>query len=94
MGPLKTIDEHYRDLADRAEQQCAELGNQMTAIIDEADDDGEPYAEKLCGIGRDKDGRAQLVFADPDGSTNRRTILYVDSIIELAKLLMRERNIA
>jgi hypothetical protein len=86
---LTTRDEAIRDLADHASDQCEALANKMTAVIDGEDDDGETEPERLCGIARDKQGRAVLVFAEP-GVTNRRTLVYVDAILALAKLLNGE----
>lgn len=89
---MKTRDEAIRDLADQAADQCEALANQMTAVIDGEDEDGEAMAERLCGIGKDKDGRAVLLFAEP-GVTNARTVQYVDAILALAKLLNTEHQV-
>lgn len=86
---LTTRDEAIRDLADRAEDQCRALGDKLTAILDGEDDDGEEDTEALRGITRDKTGRSALIFSE-DGATNRRTWVYVDAILALAKLLNGE----
>lgn len=88
---MKTRDEAIRDLSARSEEQCEALAEKMTAVIDEMDAEGEPEWDTLRGIAKDSDGRAMLVFK-PDGSTKRtpRTIVYVDAILALAKLLNGE----
>jgi len=58
-------------------------------VIDEMDDDGEPEHEKLRGIGRDPDGRSMLVFQEP-GVIRRRSVVFVDDILAVAKLLNGE----
>lgn len=83
---MKTRDEAIRDLADHAMDQCEALVEKMTAIIDEMDAEGEPEFEKVCGINRDRDGRSQMVFAEP-GATRQRSIVYIDAILGLARML-------
>lgn len=86
---LKTRDEAIRDLAYGAKDQCEALEEKMIAVIEGMDEDGCPDDERLCGIGRDDKGRAMLVFAEP-GVVGRRSIVYVDDILALAKLLNGE----
>ena len=87
---MKTRDEAIRDLADSAAGQCEDLANKLTAVIDGEDDGGETELEGLCGIAKDRDGRSCLIFAEHDPSQSPRTIVYVDSILALAKLLNGE----
>ena len=87
---MKSRDEAIRDIADRAADQCEALANKLTAVIDGEDDDGETEIEGLCGIGRDSGGRSCLIFAEHDPSQSPRTIVYVDAILGLAKLLNGE----
>lgn len=86
---MKTRDEAIRDLADHAKDQCAVLSEKMDDVISGVDVDGCGDAERLCGIGRDREGRSQLVFAEP-GTNGQRTVVYVDAILALAKLLNGE----
>jgi len=86
---MKTRDEAIRDLADRAGDQCEALTEKMEAVVDGFDFDGDRDREVLCGITRDRDGRSMLAFAEP-GTTGQRTIVYVDAILSLAKLLNGE----
>lgn len=87
---MKTRDEAIRDLADQAADQCEALANKMTAVIDMEDDDGETELEGLCGITKDSKGRSCLIFAEDDPSQSPRTVVYVDAILALAKLLNGE----
>lgn len=87
---MKTRDEAIRNLADHAKDQCEALSRKMGAVIDGLDDEGEQEDEKLRGIGRDRSGRAQLVFAPYGPALGQRTIVYVDAILALAKLLNGE----
>lgn len=87
---MKTRDEVIRDLAERAQDQCEALFDKMYAVIDGVDDEGDLEDERLCGIGRDGDGRFQMVFAAIGAPRGRRTIVYVDAILALAKLLNGE----
>lgn len=89
-NPVKTRDEAIRDMADRATDQCEALANKLTAVIDGEDDGGETELEGLCGISRDGKGRACLIFAEHDPSESPRTVVYVDDILALAKLLNGE----
>ena len=84
---MKTRDEAIRDIADRAADQCEALANKLTAVIDGEDDDGERDDDVLRGIAFDN-GRAGLVFSSD--SANGRTWVYVDAILDLAKLLNGE----
>jgi len=86
---MKTRDEAIRDLADHAKYQCEALTEKMEVIIDGFDFDGERDREALCGITRDRDGRSMLAFAEP-GINGPRTVVYVDAILALAKLLNGE----
>lgn len=86
---MKTRDQAIRDLADHATDQCEALTDKMDAIISGYDDDGDRDEEALCGITRDRDGRSMLAFAEP-GTTGQRTVVYVDAILDLAKLLNSE----
>ena len=86
---MKTRDEATRDLADHAKDQCEALADKMEGVIDGVDMDGCGDAERLCGITRDRDGRSMLAFAEP-GTTGQRTVVYVDAILALAKLLNGE----
>ena len=86
---MKTRDEAIRDWADHAKDQCEALADKMEGVFSGWGEEGDPEAERLCGIRNDRDGRAQLVFAEP-GITNRRTVVYVDAILALAKLLNGE----
>lgn len=87
---MKTRDEAIRDLADQSYDQCNALANKLTAVIDGEDDDGETELEGLCGITKDSKGRACLIFAEHDPSQSPRTVVYVDAILALAKLLNGE----
>ena len=87
---MKTRDEAIRDLADQASDQCEALANKLTALIDGEDDDGEHEPERLCGISRDAAGRSCLIFAEHDPGQSPRTVVYVDAILALAKLLNGE----
>lgn len=87
---MKTRDEATRDLADRASDQCEALANKLTAVIAEVDDDGEHETERLCGISKDAKGRACLIFAEDEPHQSPRTVIYVDAILALAKLLNGE----
>jgi len=87
---MKTRDEAIRDLAERAQDQANALFEKMQSIVDGYDFDGEPEFDQLCGIGKDRDGRAQMVFAEPGASGRRRFVVYVDCILALAKLLNGE----
>ena len=87
---MKPIDETYRDLADRAADQAESIGNQMTAIIDREDDEGNDFDGWMVGVRKEPDGRTVLVFCDRD-VTNGRTVVYVDAILALADLIRRER---
>ena len=89
---LKTKDEVIRDLADQARDQSDALGAKMTAILSGIDEDGDEDLDRICGITRDKDGRSMLVFAEY-GATTRRFVIYVDSILALAKMLNGEHMI-
>lgn len=86
---LTTRDEAMRDLADRAADQAEALANKLTAVIDEVDEDGEAEDETLRGLALDPDGRETLVFA-ADGVSQRRTRIYVDAILKLARLIKGE----
>jgi len=84
---MKTRDEAIRDLAERASDQCEALTEKMEAVVDGFDFDDEADREALCGILLDGfDGRSMLVFAEP-GTTGQHTVVYVDAILALAKLL-------
>jgi hypothetical protein len=87
---LKPIDEHYRDLAVQATDQCEALARQMDAVLDGEDEDGEPCGERLCGRSR-RDGREALIFAEP-GVRHQRQVVFVDAILELAALIRREHE--
>jgi hypothetical protein len=86
---MKTIDEHYSTLCDRAHEQTVALGNQFTAIIDGLDEDGEECKMRPCGIRKESDGRSVFVFAEP-GVEHALQIVYVDAILALADLIRRE----
>lgn len=88
---MKTRDEAIRDLADRASDQCEALANKLTSVIDGEDDDGDEDFEMLHGIATEK-GRAGLVFTQ-DGASGR-TWVYVDAILDLAKLLNGEVQVS
>lgn len=87
---MKPIDHHYRDLADKAADQAEAIGNQMTAIIDREDEDGNDFDGWMAGVRAEPDGRTVLVFCESDVS-NGRTIVFVDAILALADLIRRER---
>ena len=89
---LKTKDEAMRDMADDAKAQCEVLGDKLTDMLDGIDEAGEVENDRLCGITKDSKGRAMLVFAEP-GERGRRTVVYVDSILALARLLSGEHQI-
>lgn len=89
---MKTRDQAIRDLADHAKDQCEALADKMTSVIDGMDENGDPEDERLCGISHDRD-RAILVFAEPD-TTGQRTVVYVDAILALAKLLNGEVQVS
>jgi hypothetical protein len=86
---MKTRDEAILDLADHAKSQCEVLKEKMEVVVNGFDFDGERDREALCGITRDRDGRSMLAFAEP-GTTGQRTVVYVDAILALAKLLNGE----
>jgi len=86
---MKTRDEVIRDLAYHAQDQCDALNDKMTFIISGYDEDNERDEEALCGITRDRDNRSMLAFAK-SGTTEAITIVYVDAILALAKLLNGE----
>jgi len=86
---MKTRDEAIRDLAELASDQCEALTEKMEAVLDGFDFDGERDREALCGITRGRGGCFMLVFAEP-GTTGQRTVVYVDAILALAKLLNSE----
>lgn len=86
---MKTRDEAIRDWAERAQNQCEALAEKMDGVVSGWGEEGDPEAEHLCGIGRDRDGRSMLVFAEP-GNVRQRTVVYVDAILALAKLLNGE----
>jgi hypothetical protein len=90
---MKPIDETYRDLADRAQAQCEALGDQMSAVIDGEDDDGEACEMFLAGCRKEPDGRTVLVFGEAD-VPNGRTVVYVDAVLALADLIRRERVVS
>lgn len=90
---MKTRDEAIRDLADHAKAQCEVLADKMGGVINGFDWEGEPDSDILCGITRDRDGRSILVFAEP-GTTGRRTVVSVDAILALAKLLNGEVQVS
>jgi hypothetical protein len=83
---MKTRDETIFDLADHAQNQCEALTEKMEAVVNGYDAAGERDREALCGITRDRYGRSMLAFAEP-GTTGQRTVVYVDAILALAKLL-------
>lgn len=87
---MKTRDEAIRDLADRARDQAEALYEKMAAITEGYDIEGEPEFDQLCGIGKDRDGRAQMIFAEPGAPKGHRFVVYVDCILALAKLLNGE----
>lgn len=87
---MQTIDEKYRDLADRAQQQCEALGDQFSALIDAEDEDGEPVEITMDGVRTEADGRRVIQFSEAD-VPNGRTVVYVDAILALADLIRRER---
>lgn len=82
---MKTRDEAIRDLDDQASAQCEALAYKLTAVID-----GEDEAERLCGITRDFARRSCLIFAEHEPGQGPRTVVYVDAILALAKLLNGE----
>ena len=90
---MKTLDQHYSDLCDRAQEQAEALGNQFAAILDGEDEDGEECTLRLCGVRVEKDGRRAMVFMDP-AATHARQIVYVDDILALADLIRREVVVA
>ena len=87
---MQTIDEKYRSLADRAQQQCEALGDQFSAVIDECDDEGEPLEMQFDGVRVEKDKRIVMQFSEPDVG-NSNIVVYVDAILALADLIRRER---
>ena len=89
---MKTLDEHYRALADSACAQAEELEQMFMDIIDGRDEEDEPCLVRLCGIRQEPDGRSVMVFAEP-GVTHARQIIYVDAILALADLIKREVNV-
>lgn len=86
---MKTRDEAIRDWAERAQDQCEALYSKMESVVSGFDEEGDEEFERLCGIGKDDDNRAILIFAEP-GVTRQRTVIYVDAILALAKLLNGE----
>lgn len=87
---MTTIDEKYRDLADRAQQQCEALGDQFSAVIDGEDEDGDPIEMTMDGVRTERDGRRVIQFSEVD-VPNGNIVVYVDAILELADLIRRER---
>ena len=87
---MKTRDEAIRDLAERARDQAEALYEKMASIAEGFDLEGNPEFDQLCGIGKDRDGRAQMIFAEQGAPTGNRFVVYVDCILALAKLLNGE----
>jgi hypothetical protein len=87
---MKTRDEAIRDLAERARDQAEALYEKMESIVEGYDVEGEIELDQLCGIGKDSDGRAQMVFAEPGVTNGNRFVVYLDCILALAKLLNGE----
>jgi hypothetical protein len=87
---MKTRDEAIRDLAERAKDQAEALYEKMDAIATGFDNEGDPEMDQLCGIGKDRDGRAQMIFAEQGAPRGHRFVVYVDCILALAKLLNGE----
>lgn len=87
---MKTRDEAIRDLAERAQDQAEALYEKMAGIVEGFDFVGDPELDQLCGIGKDRDGRAQMVFAEQGDTSGNRFVVYVDCILALAKLLNGE----
>ena len=87
---MKTRDEAIRDLAERARDQAEALFEKMESIAEGFDVEGYPEMDQLCGIGKDRDGRAQMVFAEQGDTSGNRFVVYVDCILALAKLLNGE----
>jgi len=87
---LKTIDQHYQELACRAHEQAEALADKFMQIIDDCDEDGAPDPDRLCGVRKETDGRRTMVFADPDMKGRSSVIFCVDAILDLADLIRRE----
>ena len=87
---MKTRDEAIRDLAERARDQAEALYEKMESITSGYDIEGDPELDQLCGIGKDRDGRAQMIFAEQGAPNGHRSVVYVDCILALAKLLNGE----
>jgi len=84
------IDTHMMELAERAQSQCQEIFEAFERIEMPEDDSVEP--ETLRGATRTPTpmDRPVLVFALTKLRI-RRTIIYVDAILDLARLILSER---
>ena len=89
MRIITPIAEHYQNMDELAQAQCAALFDQLNGTDDE-DFDPSDEPQVLQGISRDNKGRAYLVFAS-DYRPREHQLIYVDAILNLADLLRRER---
>lgn len=90
---MKSIDEEYDRLVELAEAQAQAIQDAIFEKNEQEDNlDDEDEIERLRGIARDEDGRAMLVF-QADATPRQRKLVYVDAILDLARLLNRERVI-
>ena len=88
---MQSIDESYVYLAELAEAQCREIIEAFERIDDPEDPSNEP--ETLRGIESiswQKKARPALIFQSDD-TPRQRTLVFVDAIFDLARLIERER---
>ena len=87
---MRTIDDEYVYLAERVAEQCQEILEAFERIEMPEDESVEP--ERLQGITRTPlpFDRPALLFQS-DETPNQRTIVFVDYILDLARLINRER---
>jgi hypothetical protein len=87
---MKTSDEVIYDLVVRAAVQCGALSIKLSAVINQEDQSGNIENEVSRGISRNNN-RAFMIFAEP-GATNHGTLIFVDAILDLARLLNDEHQ--
>lgn len=87
---MKTREQIIEYLAEQAEEQCNLLAAKFRAIADGYDDEGEEETERLCGFGEAMDNRPAMIFSDPYAGARQRTVICVDAILELAKIINGE----
>lgn len=93
MTKFAKIDDTYAELAELAAGQCTALMEKFEEIND-PDDPSDDEPETLQGVTRTLPplDRAALVFQS-SSTPNQRAIVFVDAILDLAALILRERII-